>query len=240
MPARHRRRRFSGVRLLVGCYEADGEQIAPLLPAGVTPWDDPVRCLVWGLDFPLPGVEAYRLAGVSVRVALDRELHYFFPVAYSHLPEDPAAGRVGAAGPRRTSFIDFGGGGGQRLMTVGSTGRPLITLTTTPDRPADLTQFGGPPLPLLQLRGDPDIPRHGPGGAHRLVRTDVHLERADLRAGPGLVTVDMLCELDSLYAFAPARMLDCLYGTVELWAMPERTVRTVTADGGRDPGRQPW
>ncbi|MCD0484629.1 acetoacetate decarboxylase family protein [Streptacidiphilus sp. ASG 303] len=224
-------RRFPGVRVLVGTYEADGELVEPLLPAGVEPWDDPVRCAVWGLDFPFPG-PPYRLAAVAVRVRFADELHHFFPVAYCSRSEEPEAGLVGAAGPRRRADIGMSAAAGQRILTVGGAdGGRLITVTATPDRPASVDEFAGPPL--LQVRGDPDIPHRGPAGPYRLVRTDLVIDGTALEAGPGLVTVDTFSELDPLLALEPVRMRDCFWGTVELRSARERTVHRATGGGQR-------
>ncbi len=226
---------YRGAKVLLGVYEADGEAIAPHLPPGVAPLEDPARCIAWVCHYPFTTFGSYNEAILLVRVSFEGEAYNYCPFIYVDAEAPMAAGREIWGWPKKFADLrfEFGGRGpGFREQFLFTTERPagkrIMTVNMSPDRPARLEEIGG--LPMLTLRHIPAGQAGHPPSVCELIATEVAMTchtaadgSLDLWAGRATVTMDSPSELDPLHHFAPTRMLGGFYGTFD-WTLPQGRV----------------
>jgi len=235
---------YRGARVILGVYEADTASVARHLPPGVTPLEDPVRCLAWVCHYPFTTFGAYNEAILLVRVELQGEAYNFCPFIYLDADAPMAAGRELWGWPKKLADCEMSFGASnatgfreQLLFTLERPrGKRILTVNMSPERPSSMEEMGG--LPMLTLRY---IPRGEEGQGPRvceLIRTelpDLTVHRAvggseDLWFGRATVTMDSPSTQDPLHELAPTRMLGGFYGTFD-WTLPlGRVVKDYLAD----------
>jgi acetoacetate decarboxylase len=234
---------YRGAKVILGVYEADAERIRPHLPPGVTPLEDPVRCIAWVCAYPFTTFGTYNEAILLVRVRFEGESYNYCPLIYVDAEAPMAAGREIWGWPKKFADLsfDFGGSGGpgfrEQFMftTERPTGKRIMTVNMSPDRPARLEEIGG--LPMLTLRHIPASEAGNPPSVCELVATEVSMTchtaadgSLDLWAGRATVTMDSRSEMDPTDDFAPTKMLGGFYGTFD-WTLPQgRVVKDYLAD----------
>jgi acetoacetate decarboxylase len=235
---------YRGAKVILGVYEADAARLQPHLPPGVTPLEDPVRCIAWVCHYPFTTFGTYNETILLVRTQFEGESYNYCPFIYVDAEAPMAAGREIWGWPKKFADLsfDFGGAGPgfrEQLMftTERPTGKRLMTVTMSPERPARLEEIGG--LPMLTMRHIPASEAGNPPSVCELVATAVSMTchtsadgSLDLWAGRASVTMDSRSEMDPLDDFAPTRMLGGFYGTFD-WTLPQgRVVKDYLAGVG--------
>ncbi len=238
---------YRGAKVALGLYEADTQKVVPHLPPGVTPLEDPVRCIAWVCTYPFTTFGPYNEAILLVRVSFEGEGYSYCPFIYTDAEAPLAAGREIWGWPKKIAELrfDYGALGmgyrEQLLFTVERpAGKRLLTVNLAAERPAAVEELGG--LPMLTLRKIPNCEAGKPPSICELVRTDVAMVvhqaadgSPDLWAGRTSVTMDSPSALDPLHDLAPTRMLGGFYGTFD-WTLPQgQVVKDYVAEAaGRD------
>ncbi|ASU83675.1 hypothetical protein CDO52_13525 [Nocardiopsis gilva YIM 90087] len=213
---------YQGPRIMIAMYEADTAAVAAQLPDGVTPLHDPVVCTAWGADFPQTTYGPYRESFLFVQVDLDVRGYNYNPFIYVTNDAAMAAGRETWGFPKEFADIRVDTSQHQMITTTDRpAGRRIMTLTTTPERPADPAELGA--LPVLTLRKIPASRPDAPPTACELIRIDTDFiphrtatDQPDLWSGRASLTMDSRSAIDPLQAFAPTRILGGYFGTFDM------------------------
>lgn len=237
---------YRGTRMISVVYEADPSRVVPHLPPGVEPLEEPVQCVVLAADYPFSTFGPYHEAIISVRVSFAGEAYLYTPLIYVDAEAPLAAGREIWGWPKKLADIGFSFGGAgstgyreQFLFTLERpTGKRLLTITMSPERPA-LEEDEAGAMPCLTLRQIPNCEPDKPPSISELVRTEVVSwpHRAadgtkDSWAGRASLAMDSTSVQDPLADFAPERILASRYGTVDTTLPQGRVVKNYLADGG--------
>ena len=91
---------YRGAKVLLGVYEADAERIAPHLPPGVTPLEDPVRCIAWVCHYPFTTFGSYNEAILLVRVSFEGAPYNYCPFIYVNAESKPGEKHVYVRNPK--------------------------------------------------------------------------------------------------------------------------------------------
>lgn len=208
---------------MIASYEADADKVAPLLPEGVTPADDPVACTAWGCEFPFTTYGPYRESFVFVRVRFGGEPYLYIPLIWVTSDAAMAAGREIWGFPKELADISVNTENNQLITTTERpAGRRIMTLSTTVDRPADPGEELDD-LPVLLLRKIPNSRPDAPPSVCELTRTEpafiphrTATGDPDFWAGRASLTMDSRSEVDPIHAFAPVRIGSGYYGTFDM------------------------
>ncbi|GGM45621.1 hypothetical protein GCM10012275_15850 [Longimycelium tulufanense] len=213
---------YRGSRIMLASYEADTAKVAAYLPDGVTPLDDPVRITAWGAEFPFTTYGPYRESFLFVRVQFQGQPYVYNPLIWVTSDAAMAAGREVWGFPKELADIRVSFEQNQMITTTERpTGRRIMTLSTTVDRPADPGELDN--FPVLLLRKIPNSRAGAPPSVCELTRTEPQFiphttasGAPDLWAGRASLTMDSRSEVDPLHAFAPTRILGGFYGTFDM------------------------
>lgn len=64
---------YRGAKAIIALYEADPARIAELLPAGLTPLEDPPVCIAWVVHYPFSTLGVYNETIMLIRVSFEKE-----------------------------------------------------------------------------------------------------------------------------------------------------------------------
>jgi acetoacetate decarboxylase len=196
---------------IVARYAADNALVRRLLPAGVTPLENPVQCLAWGVTYAESALGPYNEILMYVRVAIGGRPFMYCALAYVDGDAPLAMGREVLGFPKKLAKIELERlPSGPVIFTVERPARKrLLTMSFTADRAADPKEFDllgpaalrlipsstGSETPsvceLLEMQADLHM-KQRPGGA------------ADAWAGRCDVAMDSPAQTDPFHLLAPA------------------------------------
>lgn len=205
---------YRGVEDLLIEYDASAAPMLPMLPPGLEPDGDPVRCwakfrwVPWSVHGP------YHEVYVAVAVRFEGRRYRFIPLAYTDNEVPLVAGREVWGYPKKLARItlDWRGAGAEygemltarveRPHTVGLLSGGLVC-----DRAADPEELDGPPALSLKLipsaqGGQPDVARLiGLEGRSRFLKGTAG--EPFLFAGRASLWMEAHSQTDPLWRFKP-------------------------------------
>jgi acetoacetate decarboxylase len=235
---------YRGAKVVLGIYQGDTERVARHLPPGVTPATDPVTCIAWVCNYPFTTFGTYNEAIMIVQAEFEGETFLYCPFIYLDADAPMAAGREIWGWPKKLADCKFDMGGpgpgyreGILFSVERPTGKRLLTVTMSPERPATMEDVGS--TPHLTLRHIPGAEAGSPPSVLELIRTDTATTPCasadgspDIWSGRCEVTMDSSSASDPLQDLAPTAMIGGLYGTFD-WTLPQgRVVHDYLAAAG--------
>ncbi|MFB6083837.1 MAG: acetoacetate decarboxylase family protein [Halorientalis sp.] len=194
-------------------FSIDNDDIADVLPEGVTPFGSPPHGVAWITRYPFSSVGEYDEFFSLIQVEdLGGEMAYYVPYIYVDNDAGMASGREVVGAPKKRAEIDLDPSG---PLTSGTLERPdgrrLATLTVQPEQQVEgnaLLDAAIPdPVPMLSLRHVPPI--EGEDGLTQLVewyaRIHFHEDARGSRKvwmGPGELTYDSPSKHDPIHKLA--------------------------------------
>jgi acetoacetate decarboxylase len=235
---------YRGAKVILGIYQADTERVMRHLPPGVTPATDPVTCIAWVCNYPFTTFGTYNETIMIVQVEFEGETYLYCPFIYLDADAPMAAGREIWGWPKKNANLKFDMGGpgpgyreGMLFSVERPTGKRLLTVTMTPERPATMEDVGS--TPHLTLRHIPGAEAGSPPSVLELIRTEPETipclsadGSPDIWTGRCEVTMDSASASDPLQDMAPTAMIGGIYGTFD-WTLPQgRVVHDYLAAAG--------
>ena len=132
---------YRNVELQYVFFEADPDAVASLLPEPLQPHPDGA-CLALGINVPFSsGYGAFREAVIEEHCLLDGQAGWYCSHVWHDGPRGIAAGREIYGTPKVWADLDVRNVEGGYLTAVSAGGAPILTITSTHDRPADVTEL---------------------------------------------------------------------------------------------------
>jgi acetoacetate decarboxylase len=232
---------YRNAQFVLAAFEASAADVARHLPPGVEPVQDPVPALAFGVWYPFSTFGPYHESAVTVAVTFEGERYDYAPFVYVDGEVPMAAGRELWGAPKKLGAMElsYGASAAGREQYLFTLERPaakrLMTITMTPQRPADLS--GIETHPLLTHSYVPPAEEGGSPRVSQFIAGDLHLRPTtgadgtpDVWAGAASVTMDSRSEQDPIHDLRPVRMLGGTYGTFDLTLPLGRVVKDLLHD----------